>query len=287
LETNNKSHPLAFTLSNALSKEAQDILKISQDLSNFGRAHAENESQNRLFSSNYQKEPNHAVDDDTSTLAMLLDEVEKESMGLTDDVDMDSQSYHLHNGGRVQDHSFTPHFGQEPNNMLMSADSNAHHHQHGKAGTGSEDLLDELGTLLPSDLDVSMPMEMDYSDWLEHLLPENQHSSSEESIGETGTNNHMSSDPNANIQSDSSSSTTPNSNFFGVMMDFNNSDGFESCHNSEEQRDPLLSSRSLNIFSSLPETSLLSGGNHGELKGRSPSPVAMTLGDTNLLWDFV
>jgi hypothetical protein len=290
--------PNAHLINNeALSKEAQDILKISEDLSNFGRAHALNENQNRLLSSARLQTPLHEDDEDGNALAMLLGEVEKD-LHLVDDMDvvLDDQSSQdfpissdnssnrdfMHSGGLGENNSGNTVSMDSSSNDRHNHSSNLHHMMNGKHSNASDDLLDELGQLLPSDLDVPMPMEMDYSDWLDNLLPENNNSSSDSvnmnsnSISEV---NSMTTTPGS--MSDSSG-TNNNNNFYGVMMDFN-SDQFG-------QRDPLLSSRSLNIFSSssIPENSTTSTLTTTSLDlkpiNRAPSPMSM---DSGLLWDFV
>jgi len=272
--------------SDSLSKEAQDILKISQDLSNFGKAHAQTESE-RLFSS-----PSHShhsiptsssssgasssevIDYDSNAFAMLLDEVEKDAMTTLGRMEMDMDNHHhpqhFHHQGEVTTGPsvLENHFQHHPPGGTRDEEMSEDHRPIVK----HEELLDELelGTLLPPDLDVSMPMEMDYSDWLDQLLPENQSS--------RGV------DTNTTALLQPPSTTTPTTILGGLPLQNNflslNNNFFMDYNDSFGNRDPLLSS-SFNIFSG-------ESGNQpeNELKPpRAASPSPMTIGD-NLLWDL-
>ena len=151
----------------------------------------------------------------------------------------------------------------------------------------SEEFLEELGTLIPDDIDVTMPMEMDYSEWFDDLLPSDNNNLAGTSFN--GDSLALSPFPNSTDFSRSNGEgMLTNNNVYG--MDFN------SGSISNLQRDPLLSSQSLNIFSSMPQSaggsscanSTLNALNNAiDVKSstnRAPSP--MTMGNDSLLWDF-
>ena len=280
-----------------LSKEAEDILKISNDLSNFGREHAENEklaaaaaAQSRVsgLTNNTAKFHDHStlpeVDDDSNSLSLLLGEVEKD-LHLVDDMDVV-----LDDGSTAESHGENNGRKNGSNNagmsvpIPMSVDGQINSSSRMK---NEEDLLDELG-LLHSDLDVPMPMEMDYADWLDNLLPNNSNNSVSTHVIQqnhhqhqqqthpnqpqihhvSGGGQHQSQDNNmAHPCSDSLGVHFVNNNglsnencnsFFGIpYMDFCNPVSATESNNisnqnqtSIQQRDPLLSSaRTLDIFS--------------------------------------
>ncbi|CAG7718785.1 unnamed protein product [Allacma fusca] len=318
-----------------LSKEAEDILKISNDLSNFGREHAESEqlaaAQNRVANFNTNKfqssmgmnEDAHVDDDESNSFSLLLGEVEKD-LHLVDDMDVvlednASSAQHMDMGSRGKIHD-----NSNPNVPIpMSVDNQNQNNTDGRKH--DDDFLDELG-LLHSDLDVPMPMEMDYTDWLENLLPSNCNSSS----SNVPQNHHQ--QPQSQMQQHNMSTNHPHSQaippnssenegvnfnnnkglsnencntFFGVSgMDFcgsmsNNDSCVVSNQNQSVQRDPLLSStRSLDIFTTAngdSGTSIVGGfGNiDGSNSGiglvtdlKGSNGAPMSPMSDSLLWDF-
>lgn len=248
--------------SEALSKEAQDILKISEDLSNFGKEHARKQAQMQMMSR------------DAATFEMLLGKnTEMPCISDAMEVGGDSNRSNVRNTDFVTTDSSNAPSTTVTNDSQMVIPSAAPmcvDSPSPRTGRNKDDIFDDLRSLIPNEMDVSMPMEMDYCDWLENLLP---------SESTTGSNNN-----NAHVNNNSSSSIVDsNSNMssghgYGGMMDFGGDQSIVG-NNVFHQRDPLLCSRSLDIFSAARGCGDGIGGSHDNSSGVFMGDVVISSGN--------